>query len=298
MESHISDSELLHELQRRIDSNKKALEEQTALLAQLRAVNEKLLLSERLKTNFLSNIRNEINNPVASVLELSKAISEENLGEAQIRKFARLIYNDVFSLDFQLRNILHSAEIEAGECAFAPVAINIASVIDNVIGHFAHQVAKKQIRLTVNNRLDREIIFYTDPEKLHLVLSNLLSNAIQFNHEQGSVTVDARMEGEQLLVSVSDNGPGIKDEHKQLIFDRFKQIEEGSTKTYGGRGLGLAITKALLEAIDGEIAMESETGRGSTFTIRVNGTQGGEYGGIFSSDGNDFLFNDTDNLIL
>ena len=135
---------------------------------------------------------------------------------------------------------------------------------------------------------------------MHLILSNLLANAIQFNAQGGLITINSSIENNQLIIVITDSGIGISENQQEKIYDRFHQLEEGSTKTYGGHGLGLSITKALLEIIEGTISLESKLGQGTTFTIRVNelGTSQGD-DDTFSSDGNDFLFDqDEDDMLF
>lgn len=297
MTQKISDIELLQELKQRFEENTRTLNEQRSLMEQLKSVNEKLLVSEHLKTNFLSNIRNEINNPIASILELSKNISEGNMSLESVKKFADLIFAETFNLDFQLRNIFFSAEIEAGESLLSVISVNIFSVINNVIDSFKNQIKKKGITLKVNNTINKNQIFHTDSEKLHLIISNLLSNAIQYSHAGGSIEINCKLENRQLIFSITDKGIGISEEDKNKIYDRFRQLEGGSTKTYGGHGLGLSITKALLEIINGAISLESKKGKGSTFTVVINESEEIDVGeDIFSEEGNDFLFNDSDKI--
>ena len=110
MKNELTDTELLQELKNRFDKNSLLLEEEKNLTAQLNAVNEKLILSEDLKTNFLSNIRNEINNPIASILELSKNIMEGNMDVDAMKKFGALIHAEAFDLDFQFKNIFNNLQ--------------------------------------------------------------------------------------------------------------------------------------------------------------------------------------------
>jgi len=297
MKQLISDKELIRELELRFDTNEKLLQEQFTLMLELRSVNEKLVASEKLKSNFLSNIRNEINNPLASVLELSKNISEGAPDAETIKRFSGLIYSEAFSLDFQLRNIFASAEIEAGEATVSGVAVNVYSVLQNIIQNFKHQVQKKKILLTHVNQSEENIPFFTDPEKLHLVVSNLISNAIQFSQAGSVVELDSSINGNVLIISVKDTGSGMNKEEREVIFDRFRQVEEGSTKTYGGHGLGLSISKAMLELLDGTMCVVTEKGKGSTFTISIPQSQNFNTSDlIFSSEGNDFLFGENDSM--
>lgn len=296
--NNITDEELLAELKRRFDENNANLEQERKLIAELNTVNEKLLASEHLKSNFLSNIRNEINNPIASILELSKNIYEGQLDLDAMKAFATLIFSEAFDLDFQLRNIFLSAEIEAGESPLSVISVNISSLIESVISAFKTKIDKKELSFSWENEIDNQTIFKTDSEKLHLILSNLIANAIQFNKPNGSISIKSKIEEGLLNISIEDSGIGISKENQTKIYDRFHQIEEGSTKTYGGHGLGLSITKALLEIIEGEISLESEEGKGSKFTLSINQLAGFDED-TFSSDGNDFLFDqDEDDMLF
>ena len=298
--NNITDEELLAELKRRFDENNANLEQERKLIAELNKVNEKLLASEHLKSNFLSNIRNEINNPIASILELSKNIYEGQLDLDSMKAFATLIFSEAFDLDFQLRNIFLSAEIEAGESPLSVISVNISSLIETVISAFKTKIDKKGLSFSWENEIDNQTIFKTDSEKLHLILSNLIANAIQFNKPEGSIVIKSKIEEGVLSISIEDSGIGISNENQTKIYDRFHQIEEGSTKTYGGHGLGLSITKALLEIIEGEISLESEEDKGSKFTLSINQLEGfDEDEDTFSSDGNDFLFDqDEDDMLF
>jgi signal transduction histidine kinase len=299
MKNRLTDKEILEELKQRFDESDAILKEERKLIAELNEVNDKLLASEHLKSNFLSNIRNEINNPIASILELAKNIYEGQMDLESMQKFGALIYSEAFDLDFQLRNVFLSAEIEAGESPLSVISVDVLSLIKTVIDSFHNKIIKKGIDFTFKNSIEENTIFKTDSEKLHLILSNLMSNAIQFNEQGGSVEITSKIENDQLVVAVKDSGIGISEKQQDKIYDRFHQIEEGSTKTYGGHGLGLSITKALLEIVEGKISLESKLGQGSTFTIVVDqlGTGHGD-DDTFSADGNDFLFDQEEDDML
>jgi signal transduction histidine kinase len=294
---NITDEELINELKKRFEGNVKYLEEQHELMEQLKIVNSKLLASEHVKSNFLSNIRNEINNPIASVLELSKYIANGDSDLVQTQKYARLIHSEIFSLDFQLRNIFFSAEVEAGEASLSVVNINPSSIVQNVLLSFQHLIGKKNLIIVNSNNIPSNVGFKTDSEKLYLIISNLIANAIQFSHEGGTIKLGSSIDENELTFSVTDNGCGISDESRTLIFDRFRQGEEGATKNYSGHGLGLSITKALLEIINGQINVSGEENKGSTFTITIKcSANDSEFSNVVSSDGNDFLFDDAESL--
>lgn len=275
------------------------LTEQTSVFKELKNVNDRLVASEKLKSNFLSNIRNEINNPLAAILELSKNISEDSLSIEQIKKFSKIIHSEIFNLDFQLRNIFVSAEIESGELGISVVSVNVSKVIQNVINSFQHLINKKNLIIFSVNGISENSFFYTDAEKLHLIISNLISNAIQFSTEDGTIEINSSMENGLLKVFVKDNGVGISDDNRKLMFDRFRQGQEGSTKNFAGHGLGLSVCNSLLEIIDGKLIVDSELYKGSSFAILLKeASKNTPFEGTYSDDGNDFLFEDNNSAIF
>ncbi|MEO9483697.1 MAG: HAMP domain-containing sensor histidine kinase [Ekhidna sp.] len=271
--------------------NDKVSEEQRKVIKELATSNQKLLDAERMKSNFLSNIRNEINNPITSVLELSKRITEGTLDEKQTRKYADLIYSEAFNLDCQMRNIIAAAEIESGELGISLARISVYSIIFDTLNCFKHLIAKKNLRLEVNN--SAEDSFCTDPEKLELILRNLIANAIEFNNDSASIGIDVKQVDDQLIVSISDNGIGIDEEKRNYIYNRFQQLEEGVTKPHKGQGLGLSLVKSLLDLLGGTLEAETNSGGGSVFTVSI--PQSNSQGPL-SSDSNGFLF-DSENEI-
>jgi len=296
----LTDEQLLSEIKRRLDDNVSKLEEEKQLTSELNAVNEKLIASEKLKSNFLSNIRNEINNPISSILELSKNIAQGSIPAETMSSFAKLIYSEAFDLDFQLRNIFLSAEVEAGESPLMVISVKITNLIASIIEQFTHRIEKKGISFNWINDLEQDHVFKTDSEKLHLIITNLLANAIQFNKQNGNVTLESKMVDSHLVIKISDSGIGISQDEQDKIYDRFYQIESGSTKTYGGHGLGLSITKALVDILEGKINLKSEFGVGSEFTLELpNLSSENEEDDTLSSDGNDFLFeNEEDDMLF
>jgi signal transduction histidine kinase len=272
---------------------------QEDLIHQLQEVNDKLVISENLKTYFLSNIRNEINNPLASVLELSKSIANGFLDPAQVKRYASMIHSELFNLDFQLRNIFASAEIEAGEVALNAGKTNVSAIMRSVVESFKHVSEKQKITILLTDEIPADKLFSTDSAKLHLVISNILGNAIRFSDEGSAIRIDMNIIDDQLKIVIQDFGMGISEENRKLIFDRFRQGQEGSTKVYSGHGLGLSISRAILEVINGDLLLETEVSNGSIFTILVYESRIGEDDGSgFSEGGNDFLFTDADILKL
>lgn len=285
----ISDKVLLEELSRRLLKSEATIREQDKLLQQLTELNQKLENSERLKSHFLSNIKNEINNPLASILAIcQQLVAKKEPLPPYFQKNIQFIFQETFSLEFQIRNIMAAAEVEAGEATPNLVLAHINPIIENVIHNFAYSAQKNQIR--INCLIEDAIHFVTDIHFFNLMLSNLLSNAIKFNPTEGQVTIEITRQPHSLTMQVSDEGIGIskKDQHK--IFDRFSQLEKGAIKAYAGHGLGLAVTRALADLLDGNITIKNQAIASTTFSIVLPEKQANDTLGGFSDEGSEIFF--------
>lgn len=291
----LSDNELIDELKRRFEENEKALFDLRKLTEKLTAVNKKLQESEALKSNFLSNVRNEINNPLTSIMGLSKQIfSSSSHNKDTAMSMARMIYSEAFDLDFQLRNILAAAEIEAGETELHVSLVDVCKIIQNTVDSYSHKITEKKLSANISfnclSGSDKELFFKTDAEKLRLIVSNLLSNAIEYSFEGSQIEVDTHVHERNLYIYVKDSGAGIDTEDKEKIFDRFRQLEVGTTRCHRGHGLGLSITKDLVELLKGTISVSSTKGKGCGFTVVVAESESDDEIDIYSDDGNEFIF--------
>ncbi|MBN1990790.1 MAG: HAMP domain-containing histidine kinase [Bacteroidales bacterium] len=292
MEQRLTDTELLDELRRRFEQNKNAVLELKNLNDELRNVNKKLEESESLKSHFISNITNEIINPFTSILGLSRAIlSVDKENWKKVISMVALIHSEAFHLDFQFRNIFVAAKIEAGEIFPEIFNVDIHNLIDSVVESFKFETKKKRITATHNFTVKSEsqlFTFKTDPEKLRMVLSNLLSNAVNFSFEGGAIEVTTWIEGTDLKISVKDYGIGISKENQKIIFDRFRRVDSGINSLNRGHGLGLSVNKAIIDMLKGRMEVASELGEGSTFTVTIPEAE--ESTNDFASDANETFF--------
>jgi signal transduction histidine kinase len=283
----IADEILLDELKKRFEENRIAVANLRAMTQNLEAVNEKLRQSESLKSDFLSNIRNEINNPLMSIMGMAKQIVDRKADADTARTMASTIYHEAFDLDFQLRNIFAAAEIEAGETTVSVAQVDVTALVRGLIAAFGHKVAEK--RLTVVFEPGEEpLTFKTDPDKLQKALANLLANAIEFNREGKRITIRVWRERARLDMSIADEGLGILERDRKKVFDRFVQLDAGIRKRHKGHGLGLSITKALIEMLDGTITLTGAEGNGCVFTVSI--TELGTDRADTSGNGNEFIF--------
>ncbi len=297
-----NNNELINALKQRLDE----AERLKALIAErdeeLRKVNEKLSESEALKSHFISNVTNEIINPFASILGLSKnilALKDNNV--ERVKSMAELIHSEAFELDFQLKNIFTAARIEAGEGTPEYIKTDINQLITSVINSYRYKAEQKQLKINFVFDLDKElkeaVYFKTDPEKLRLIIANLLSNGIKYSNAANRIEVKSWIENKLLKVSVKDYGIGIAKNDLEIIFDRFKRLDSTINSINTGHGLGLSVTKALIDAMNGDIEIMSKRNIGSVFTITVPEGQTDDFDG-FALDGNEFIFDGADDGIF
>ncbi len=287
---HISDIELVGEINRRLDEYNKALHDLKILTRKLEKVNRKLQESEATKSSFLSNIRNEINNPLTSIMGLSRQLFSGGLDESETLSVAQNIFHEAFDLNFQLNNIFMAAEIEAGESPVGVSNIEVEHFIEMAINSFSHKMKDKDLSVEFDCEGGPEFVFKTDPMKIRVIVMNLIANAVEFSLEGKSIRVSARKEGGSLAISIADEGVGIANEEKELIFDRFRQIDTGTQKSHRGHGLGLSVVKSLLNQMDGDIDFSCIAGQGCTFTVSVPEFIGDSPVDEYSEEGNEFIF--------
>jgi len=291
----LTDEEILAELRVRIMDKTRSAEEYKLLAAELKTVNKKLEQSETLKSHFISNITNEIINPFTSILGLSRAIlSVDKENWKKVISMVVLIHTEAFALDFQLRNIFAAAKIEAGDIYPEISRIEVYPLVKSLVDSFMLEAKKKKVVINllfdVEKKDEEALYFKSDAEKLKLILSNLMSNAVKFCLEEGIVNVHVWTLNSELYISVQDNGIGVSEENQRLIFDRFSRVDTGISSVNRGHGLGLSINKALLDILNGEITLQSENGKGSIFTIRI--PEADEDAFLTASDGNEIFFDD------
>lgn len=291
----LTDAELLDELKSRFEQNTSSLQHLSELNGQLMELNRKLEESEKMKSNFLSNIRNEIVNPFASILGLATHIQSCGPDSIdRIKQMASMIHSEAFSLDFQLQNIFAAAEVEAGEVQLGSSNVDVMVLLSSIIDSYSFIMQKRGVTASLQGEAS---FFRTDAAKLRLIISNLLDNCVKFSNAGGCIEVGVASEDGVLSISLKDNGIGIDEEHLQSIFDRFKRINSSINTLNMGYGLGLTVAKAMLEALDGTIEVSSKLGKGTCYKVQIpeviasDGVEG------FATDINEFMF-DSDSEIF
>lgn len=291
----LTDELLLEELKERLAAKTQSLQLQQTMLAELNELNNRLRDADKVKSGFLSNIRNEINNPLTSIIGLaSQLMTSKGMNEEKIHRISFLISKEAFSLDFQLRNIFSAAEIEAGEVNIRPSLVNVEELIQGQIKYFSLKMGQRKISVT-HKKLSDEKIFQTDPFILHSIVMNLLANAMEFSPENNEVIIQTKIEDKRLTLMVQDFGEGISESEYKRIFDRFKQLEGGTTKKHQGHGLGLSIVKEFVDDLRGTLDIKSEKGKTTIITVGLPSLSEDQLPEGFSN-GDEILFGDEEVL--
>ncbi|HMM17882.1 MAG TPA: ATP-binding protein [Petrimonas sp.] len=220
------------------------------------------------KTNFIATISHELKTPIASIkmsLQLLDNNRIGNLNEDQAQLLAS-IKDDANRLLKITGELLNITQIESGNIQLSIMPVDPDELINYAINAIKTQADNKKIRFEIN-RPEVISMIHADNEKTAWVITNLLSNAVRYSHENSVVYITLKEENEQVLISVRDSGMGIAHEYKDKIFNRYFRVP-GTRKE--GSGLGLSISKEFIEAQGGEISIESEIGNGSIFTVKLN----------------------------
>jgi signal transduction histidine kinase len=239
-----------------------------ALAAELRGANARLQELDRMKDEFLSTVSHELRTPLTSIRSFSEILFDNpDLGVGDRRKFLAVIVKESERLTRLINQILDLAKMEAGSLDWEMESLDPREVVEEAIAITSALFAERASRLEV--QIARELpTVYADRDRLIQVLVNLLSNAAKFCAEKaGQVVVTAENQPEGLQISVADNGRGVPPENRQLIFEKFQQASTNLTDKPRGTGLGLTISRQIVEHFGGRIWVEPASGAGARFCL-------------------------------
>lgn len=219
----------------------------------------------RVKTNLLNNMSHELRTPITSILGFAEVISDEGSGEQQ--EHAQHIILSARRLHDTLNSLLGLAQLEGGGHALDVETVCVGDHLQDVISQMRTPAEKKGLALYVTNRAGRACV-HADVNGLRRVITNLVDNAIKFT-EHGEVRVELSLSAnrDRVLLRVRDTGTGIAPIFIPHLFDEFQQESTGLNRSHEGSGLGLTVTRRIVDLMGGEIEVESEKGHGSTFTV-------------------------------
>ncbi len=231
--------------------------------------------SDMIKTSFLANMSHEIRTPLNAIVGFSNLLDERGITPDERKEYVELINRNTDTLLVLVNDILDLSSMEADQLKLHKHRFNLNEFVDDISNYYKTSYASSNVELRVNNELKelRQSI-YSDSYRLKQIMTNLLNNAFKFT-EQGFIEVACKKGEDHIIISVKDTGIGISKENQEIIFERFRKIEDNTTKLYRGSGLGLAISVRLCDLMNCRLWLESEPGKGSTFFLQLPlGTEG------------------------
>ena len=235
-------------------------------------INAKMMAEEnnRMKSEFLANMSHELRTPLTAIIGFSDLLNTQHYGELnkKQREFVNHIYNSGHHLLELINDVLDLSKIEAGKMELECENFSVAELIEEVQKSLYPLAVRKGIEISMMND-SKEFEIFADKLKVKQIMYNLLNNAIKFTPDNGSISVITKRDDKNIEISISDTGIGIPANMHEDIFDPFVQVDASNKRKYGGTGLGLALTRRFVEMHNGKIRVESEPGKGSTFTFTL-----------------------------
>ena len=257
------------EILRQNDELTESLEHIHDINTELEEAKEKAEESDRLKSSFLANMSHEVRTPMNGIIGFSGMLLKPGISEEKRNYYANIIIDSSKQLLRIVDDILDISRIETGQVKIINEQVVVNNIISDLFAFYKPKTENQRISLFPHKALnDKDSTILSDYTKLHQVFKNLLNNAFKFTNE-GSIKFGYELTGKYLKFYVHDTGIGISSELQDKIFERFRQGEFGLNRKYGGAGLGLAISKNLVELMGGKIWIESEVGKGATFYFTI-----------------------------
>jgi signal transduction histidine kinase len=240
------------------------------LVQEIKEKSRELEIASQHKSEFLANMSHELRTPLNAIIGFSEVLRERLFGDVNEKQddYLKDIHTSGKHLLSLINDILDLSKVEAGRMELEPAAFDVPTAIDNAMTLVRERAQRHGIALSVDVAEGvAEIV--ADERKFKQILLNLLTNAVKFTPDGGSVAVLAQRAGDMLEVSVRDTGIGIAKDDQEAVFEEFRQVGRHYTNKQEGTGLGLALTRRFVELHGGTIRLESEPGKGSTFTFTI-----------------------------
>ena len=265
----LKDLELSNVFKIQLKALKDGIVEKNEAYKTIKEQNEKILEADKVKNEFLANISHELRTPLNSILGFSDILGTQLYGNlnAKQEEYVNDIKVSATHLLGMINEVLDMSKIEANAMKIVKSAFWISRAVDEVANILAPLAQKKNIKLIKNMNADFEV--FADYQKIQQILYNLVSNAIKYSPENDEVEISVSADDEKFKILVHDNGIGIDKKYHGKIFAKFVQLDSAYTKKESSTGLGLTITKELVELHGGKISLISEINNGSTFIVEI-----------------------------
>lgn len=235
------------------------------IINDLNKMAEELSGIETLRTDFISNVSHELKTPLAVLQNYGTLLSQPDLPEEKRMEYAKAIIQNTSRLSELVTNILKINKLENQSIRPNLSVFNLSELLCENLLNFENIWEEKNINIETD--IKEDIYIHSDPELISIIWNNLISNALKFTDNGGTVTAKLTDEGKYIKMSVSDTGCGMTEDTIKRIFDKFYQGDTShSTK---GNGLGLSIVKRIIDILNAEITVESELGAGTVFTVKI-----------------------------
>jgi signal transduction histidine kinase len=223
--------------------------------------------ADAMKSQLLSTVSHELRTPLASIKGFASTLLRQDVSwnESEQRDFLRIIEDETDRLTEIIDNLLDMSQIEAGALRIEKEPTQLRALIRELVDAMRMRTEAHWFVVDLPNELPRAL---ADPRRVRQVIRNLLDNAVKYS-KGGQITVSCHLEGDFVVVSVSDQGEGISPQYLSKVFDRFFQVDGKSTRRLGGSGLGLSISRGIVQAHGGKMWAESVVGQGSTFRFTL-----------------------------
>jgi PAS domain S-box-containing protein len=251
-------------------------EELIESLNRIQKINNELIIakaraeeSDNLKTAFLANMSHEIRTPMNAIMGFSQVLLQPDLPKIKLEEFVQIINASSLQLLSILNDLIDISKIESGQMSVNSELVNVYHLLNDLFVTYKKSVELKKLSFQYSHDDHTENVqIMTDGNRIKQIFCNLLNNAIKFTKE-GKIIFGYKIKKDFIEFYVKDTGIGILPENKEIIFQRFRQLEMTATRNYGGNGLGLSISKALVEKMGGTITVDSECETGSTFIFTI-----------------------------
>lgn len=247
-------------LRAELDSNQKELKDSNAKLVEL----------DRAKSMFFANVSHELRTPLTLLIAPLEQLRHKNVPSNGQMEMLDIMYNNAMRLLRLINDLLDLVRLDSGAIRVRREKIEVYPFLEGIAKSVSPMAQQRKLNLETHIRITKDAVIHLDKDKLEKIILNLLFNSFKFTPENGKVTFEAGLQGNRLIIRVSDTGKGISNTDLPQIFNRFWQAEAAATRQYQGVGIGLALVKELAEAHGGGVCVESEVGKGTMIQITVD----------------------------